>query len=134
MRTKGTTDITPEIMTKVRKLHTNSVAEILISEALGISLTSTKRVIKLMTAAKNGEDIDSMDGNNHKKQKDFAKKFFKVEEKKKEKQIEEESKKQTLDDDFRDFAVRVLFALEYQNQLLEKLLNELGVETKGECK
>lgn len=124
-------NITPEIMTKAWRLHTNSVADALISETLGISLMSTKRIIKLMTAAKNGEDVDSIERGSHQQQKDFAKKFFRVEEKKEEKPIEDKAEKQTLDDStFREFAVRVLFALEHQNKLLERLCAEWGC--KGE--
>ena len=121
--------ITPEIMTKVWKLHTNSVDDILICETLGISYASTKRIIKLMTMAKNGEDIDSIDGNNHRKQKDFAKQFFGIEEKKEEKPIEEHAENQTLDDGaFRDYAVRVLCALDRTNELLAKLCEVWGVK------
>lgn len=127
------TSITPEIMKKVWKLHTNSVDDILISETLGISSSSAKRIINLMTKAKNGEDIDSIGGSNHKKQKDFAKEFFGIKEKQEEKQIEEQAEQQTEkqnadDSTFREFAVRVLFALEYQNKLLAKLCAAWGCE------
>lgn len=123
------THVTPEIMTKTWKLHNNGVDSKLIAETLGISNASANRIITLMTKAKNGEDIDSIDGNNHQKQKKFAKEFFGIEEKKEEKPIEEQAEKQTLDDSaFRDYAVRVLCALDRTNELLERLCDVWGVE------
>ena len=88
--------VTPEIMTKVWKLHEKEIDGKLIAETLGISNASASRIINLMTRAKNGEDIDSIDGNNHQKQKKFAKEFFGIEEKKeepKEEPLEERAEK-----------------------------------------
>lgn len=118
--------ITPEIMEKVWRLHTNTVGDALISETLGISIASASRIIKLMTMAQNGEDVDSVDGNNHQNQKAFAKKYFGVAEK----PTEEKAEESTANDDLKEFAVRVLFALEHQNKLLEKLCAVWGCEEK----
>lgn len=124
--------VTPEIMTKVWKLHEKEIDGKLIAETLGISNASASRIINLMTRAKNGEDIDSIDGNNHQKQKKFAKEFFGIEEKKeepKEEPLEERAEKPTLDDDaFRGYAVRVLCALDRTNELLERLCDAWGVK------
>lgn len=128
------TSITPEIMKKVWKLHNNGVDSSLIAETLGISSQSAMRIIKIMTAAQNGEDVDSISGNNHQKQKKFAKEFFGIEEKKAEKPIEEkpleqQAAKPTLDDEaFRDYAIRVLCALDRTNELLERLCDAWGVK------
>ena len=126
------TPITPEIMTKVWKLHTNAVDAQLIGETLGISLTSVNRVIQIMTAAKNGEDVDSIGGDNHRRQKAFAKEYFGIEEKKEEEPTEEslkiENEKPTFDDgNFKEFAINVLFELSHISRLLERLCDELGV-------
>jgi hypothetical protein len=126
--------ITPETMTKVWKLHSNGVDEKLIAETLGISYQSASRIIKIMTAAQNGEDVDAINGANHKKQKLFAKKFFGSEEKKEEIKLEAQEEKQNSDDITRDFMQRVLLALAWQNELLESLLDSLGVEWKNHCK
>ena len=129
------TTVTPEIMTKAWKLHERSVDNKLISEALGISQASATRIVRLMTMAKNGEDIDSIDGTNHKKQKAFAKKFFGIPDKCDEESIEDQTEQQgetdLTEDNFKEFAVRVLFELSHLNKLLEGLCKELGV--KGVC-
>ena len=134
------TTITPEIMVKVWKLHTNSVDVKLIVETLGISSQSANRVIKFMTAAKNGEDVDSI-GNpkNHKKQRAFAKKYFGIEEKKEAKPTEEPKvevaeepcKPISAEDNFKEFAVSVLFELSHISKLLERLCDDLGVSENG---
>lgn len=130
------TTVTPEIMTKAWKLHERSIDNKLISESLGISLASTSRIIKLMTMAKNGEDIDLVDGTNHKKQKAFAKKYFGIEEKRKEEPIEEqdECERETTvtDAHFREFATRVVLELMHIGELLEGLCKELGVKGAGD--
>lgn len=121
--------VTPEIMTKVWKLHEKGIDSNLIAETLGISNASANRIINIMTTAQSGGDVDAIGGNNHQRQKNFAKKYFGVEEKKEETPNEEQEETQTFDDsNFKEFAVRVLFALSYQNKLLEKLCKEWGVE------
>jgi uncharacterized protein YjcR len=126
--------IKPEMMMKVWKLHTNSVDDRLIAETLGISYPSALRIIKIMTAAQNGEDVDAIDGNSHKKQKAFAKEFFGIEEKKEEVKLEEQEEQQNSADDItKDFMQRVLLALAWQNELLERLLDSLGVEWQKSC-
>lgn len=125
--------ITPEIMTKVWKLHNNAVEASLIAESLDISTASAKRIISIMTAAQNGEDVDAIEGNNHQKQKDFAKKFFGLIVEKKE-EVEKEEKQNSEDDITRDFMQRVLLSLAWQNELLESLLDSLGVDWQNHCK
>lgn len=124
------TTVTPDIMAKAWKLHECNVDNKLISESLGVSQASVTRIIKLMSMAKNGGDVDSVDGTNHKKQKEFAKKYFGIDEKKK--PIEEETEGKSEDcqteDNFKEFAVRVLFELSHLNKLLEGLCKELGVK------
>ena len=135
--------VTPEIMTKVWKLHSNGVDETLIAETLGISYSSACRIVKIMTAAQNGEDVDAMGGNNHQKQKAFAKKYFGIEEKEEEKPIEthEEQNEQkalecqtAVDDITKDFMQKMLGMLAWQNELLEALLLSLGVDWQTLCK
>lgn len=123
--------VTPEIMTKVWNLHTHEVDNKLIAETLGISQTSASRIITIMTAAQNGEDVDSIGGNNHQRQKVFAKQFFGLTEKEvkvEEVKVETQEEKQNSDDITKDFMQRVLLALAWQNQLLEQLLHSLGVD------
>lgn len=126
--------ITPEIMTKVWKLHCNNVDENLIAETLGISCGSAHRIVFIMTTAQNGGDVDSIGGTNHAKQKAFAKKYFGIEDKIEEVEIEEkheeqkETECQTADDVTKEFMQKVLLALGWQNRLLEMLLDSLGVE------
>ena len=123
--------VTPEIMTKVWKLHSNGVDVNLIAETLGISYNSASRIIKIMTAAQNGEDVDSIGGNNHQKQKLFAKKFFGIIVEKKE-EVEEQKELECVS------AVadmqKLLAMLAWQNELLETLLHSLGVDWKTLCK
>lgn len=125
--------VTPDIMEKVWKLHNKGVDDRLIAETLGISYNSASRIVRIMTAAQNGEDVDSTCGNNYKKQKLFAKRFFGLTEK--EVEVEEvkpeaQEEKQNSDDITKDFMQRVLLALAWQNKLLEHLLLSLGVDYK----
>lgn len=129
--------VTPEIMTKVWNLHIHEVDNNLIAETLGISQQSASRIIKIMTAAQNGEDVDSIGGNNHQKQKLFAKRFFGLTEKEvkvEEVKLDAQEEKQNSDDITKDFMQRVLLALAWQNELLETLLNSLGVDWQIHCK
>ena len=127
MRKAGTKTITNETMTKVWKLHEKQIDARLIAETLGISGNSARRIISIMTAAQNGGDVDAICGKGHLKQKAFAKKYFGIEEPKEELTAEQEEA-QTFDEgNFKEFAVRVLFALSYQNKLLEKLCEAWGV-------
>lgn len=126
--------ITPEIMEKVWKLYKKSIDAHLIAETLGISYTSASRVIRIMETAENGGDIDAM-GNNHQRQKAFAKKYFGIEEKESKQPSEEEvaddnksEKKAADENNVSVFMVRVLYALERSNELLEKLCAEWGIE------
>lgn len=118
--------ITPETMEKAWKLHEQSVDDALIAETLGLSYRSTKRIIQLMTTAKHGGDIDSIEGENYKSQKEFAKKYFGIA--KNPAPVEQPDNPDCHNADFRDFAVRVLSMIDYQNKLLERLLSELGIE------
>lgn len=124
--------ITAEQMLKVWRLHNKSVDANLIAETLGISTTSVNRIINIMTAAQNGEDVDAIDGNSYQKQKDFAKKMFGIEEKKDEQPTETHEEK--ADDITKEFMQKVLLALAWQNELLESLLDSLGVDWKTHCK
>ena len=114
------------MITKVWKLHKNAVPEVLIAETLGCSKNSVKRIVTLMEAAQNGENIDKILGDRSPRLKKMVKDYFGISEK------EETKPKQTPDNellkDFGDFAVRVLFELNDLNKNLEKLLIELGVE------
>lgn len=112
------TPITPEIMTKVWNLYKKTDDLRLIAETLEISETSARRVIQLMAAAKNGEDVDAIGGNNHQRQKEFAKSFFGVKEKK------EEAPPKVEEEDDSAILLKAHAAIEKQNQLLEKQ-NEL---------
>ena len=108
--------ITPEIMKKVWKLHENRLDDSnVIAEIIGISEGSVRRVIQIMTAAKNGEDVDSIGGDNHRAQKEFAKEFFGIT-KKEEAPVEELSVKDSY-----------VALLEYQNELIKKR-NEILVK------
>lgn len=131
MRTAGTKTISPEIMEKVWKLHNKHIDARLIAETLGISVSSAKRIISIMTTAQNGGDVDAVEKRGlYQKQKEFAKKMFGIEEKKEEVK-EPEKEEQFNADNFRDFMCRVVLALSYQNRLLEQLCAELGVNVEG---
>jgi hypothetical protein len=123
--------VTPEIMTKVWKLHNKGVDERLIAETLGISYNSALRIVKIMTAAQNGEDVDSIGGNNYQKQKLFAKKFFGIIVEKKE-EVEEQKELECVSS-VADMQ-KLLAMLAWQNELLETLLLSLGVDWKTKCK
>ena len=129
--------VTPEIMTKTWKLHNRGVDERLIAEILGISFRSAIRIITIMTAAQNGEDVDSIEGNNHQKQKDFAKRFFGIEDKADE-TVEEKTDADMLkridENNVATFVLKVSVLLEKQNELLEALLHSLDVDLQTHCK
>ena len=118
--------INQEMITKVWKLHKNAVPKVLIAETLGCSKNSVKRIVTLMEAAQNGDNIDKILGDSYPRLKKMVKDHFGISEK------EETKPKQTPDNellkDCGDFAVRVLFELNDLNKNLEKLLIELGVE------
>ena len=127
--------VTPDIMEKVWKLHNKGVDDRLIAETLGISYQSASRIVKIMTAAQNGEDVDSINGNNYQKQKFYAKRFFGLTEK--EVKVEEdkpdaqEEKPNTAD---ADVMQKMLAMIAWQNELLEQLLSSLGVDWQTHCK
>ena len=107
--------ITPEIMKKVWKLHENRLDDSnVIAEIIGISEASVRRIIQIMTAAKKGEDVDSLGGDNHRAQKEFAKEFFGIAKK-------EEAPAEKKEAPVKDSYVALL---EYQNELIKKQ-NEL---------
>lgn len=131
--------LTPEIIVKVWKLHEKNIDVGLIADTLGISEGSVRRVIQIMTAAKNGEDVYSIgEPNNHKKLKDFAKWYFappelpKVELPKVE-AVEEPCKPISAEDIFKEFAVSVLFELSHIARLLERICDDLGVNENGKA-
>lgn len=131
--------LTPEIIVKVWKLHEKNIDSGLIADTLGISEGSARRVIQIMTAAKNGEDVYSIgEPNNHKKLKAFAKSYFappelpKVEPPKVE-IAEEPCKPTSAEDIFKEFAVSVLFELSHISKLLEKICDDLGVNENGKA-
>lgn len=126
--------VTPEIMTKVWKLHEKEIDFNLIAETLGISESSARRIVLIMTTAQSGGDVDSLGGNNHRRQKTFAKKYFGIEEKKEEiEEQEEEQKELECVSSVADMQ-KLLAMLAWQNELLETLLLSLGVDWKTKCK
>lgn len=128
----GTKDISPETLEKIWELHTSGVKTTLIADVLGIHNASVSRFIRLMNMAKDGEDFEAVGGTNHKKQKAFIKKFWGITDKPVEELIEEQTEHQggcdQTEDNFKEFAVRVLFELSHLNKLLEGLCKELGVK------
>ncbi len=125
MRQTGSKDITPEVMEKIWNLHTNSVGEALIANTLGCSRTSVNRFVTMMEMAKDGKDIDSYGGNNHKRMKAYIKSFWGIKEEPKAKKEEAPT---SSDDILKEFAVRVLFELSHMNRLLERLCKAWGCE------
>lgn len=110
---------TPEIMTKVWRYHAKIEDVKIIAEIVGISEGSVRRIIQIMTAAKNGEDVDSLGGDNHRAQKEFAKMFFGVP-KKKEAPVEEKDEAPAENADDTAVLLKAHAAIEYQNELLKK--------------
>lgn len=118
--------INQEMITKVWKLHKNAVPKMLIAETLGCSKNSVKRIVTLMEAAQNGENIDKILGDSHQRMKKLVKEYFGIKEEIKPKQTPDNE----LLKDFGDFAVRVLFELNDLNKNLEKLLTSLALRCK----
>lgn len=126
--------LTPEIIVKVWKLHEKNIDNGLIADTLGMSEHSVQRVVRFMTAAKNGEDVDSIgEANNHRKLKDFAKSYFAPPELPKVEIVEEPCKPMSAEDVFKEFAVSVLFELSHISKLLERLCDDLGVNENGKA-
>ena len=125
--------IKPEIIEKVWKLHNKHIEASLIAETLGISVTSARRIISIMTTAQNGGDVDAVCVG-YQKQKHFAKSFFGIAIKAKEEVKSEEQKAlecvSAVDGISKEFMQRVVLLLSYQNRLLEQLCAEFGVNVK----
>lgn len=125
--------IKQDVIIKAWKLHESGVPNDLISYTLGLSDSSIKRIMRLFTAASNGEDIDAIEGDRYHLLKKIAREYFGIPEKKEEtkpEQAPDNVDTQEIPSDYRDFMVRVLTEFHHHNKLLEKLLRELGVELK----
>ena len=125
--------IKQDVISKAWKLHESGVPDNLISYTLGISDRSVKRIIRLFTAASNGEVIDAIEGNRYHLIKKIAREYFGIPEKKDEtkpEQAPDNVDTQEIPSDYRDYMVRVLAEFQHHNKLLEKLLRELSVELK----
>ena len=123
--------IKQDVILKAWKLHESGVPNELISYTLGLSDKSVKRIIRLFTAASNGEDIDGIEGDRNHLIKKIAREYFGIPEKKEESKPEQTPDNvdtQEIPSDYRDYMVRVLAEFHHQNKLIEKLLRELGVE------
>lgn len=123
--------IKQDVISKAWKLHESGVPNDLISYTLGISVISVKRIIRMFTAASNGEDIDAMEGNRYHLIKKIAREYFGIPEKKeetKQEQTPDNVDTQEITSDYRDYMVRVLAEFHHQNELIERLLEKLGVE------
>ena len=125
--------INQNVILKVWTLHESGVPNKLIAYLLGVSDKTVKRIITLFTAAKNGEDIDSVMGDRNARMKQIAREYFGIPEKKEEtnqEQAPDNDDTQEIPSDYRDFMVRVLAEFHHHNKLIEKLLREIGVELK----
>ena len=123
--------IKQNVILKVWKLHESGVPNELISYTLGLSDKSVKRIIRMFTAASNGEDIDAMEGNRYHLIKKIAREYFGIPEKKEESKPEQTPDNvdtQETPSDYRDFMVKILAEIYHQNNLIERLLKKLGVE------
>ena len=123
--------IKQDVISKAWKLHESGVPNDLISYTLGLSDSSIKRIIRMFTAASNGEVIDLIEGNRYHLIKKIAREYFGIPEKKddsKPEQTPDNVDTQEIPSDYRDFMVRVLTEFHHHNKILEKLLRELGVE------
>ena len=118
--------INQEMITKEWKLHKNAVPRMLIAETLGCSKNSVKRIVTLMEAAQNGENIDKILGDSHPRMKKLVKEYFGIKEAIKPKQTPDNE----LLKDFGEFAVRVLFELNDLNKNLENFLSSLALRCK----
>ena len=110
--------INQEMISKAWKLHKSAVSEALIAETLGCSKITVNRIVKLMEAAQNGENVDKILGDRSPRLKKMVKEYF---------GITEKVETQKIPSDYRDFMVRVLAEFYELNKNLEKLLAELGV-------
>jgi DNA-directed RNA polymerase specialized sigma subunit len=108
--------INPDVMMKTWKLHGMGVDNNTIGETLGISEHSVCRIVKIMTTAQNGGDVDAVDGASHRAQKEFAKKMFGIEDKREEAPQE----KKNADEDESAILYKAHAAIEKQNKLLER--------------
>lgn len=123
--------IKQDVISKAWKLHESGVPNDLISFTLGLSDSSIKRIIRLFTAASNGEVIDYIEGNRYHLIKKIAREYFGIPEKKEEskpEQAHDNVDTQDVPSDYRDFMVKILAEIYHQNKLIERLLKELGVE------
>lgn len=123
--------IKQDVISKAWKLHESGVPNDLISYTLGLSDSSIKRIIRMFTAASNGQDIDAIEGDRYHLIKKIAREYFGIPEKKeeaKQEQAPDNVDTQEIPSDYRDFMVRVLAEFHHQNKLLERLLKQLGVE------
>ena len=125
--------IKQDVISKAWKLHESGVPNDLISYTLGFSDKTVKRIIRIFTAASNGEVIDAIEGDRYHLIKKIAREYFGIPEKKEESKPEQTPDNvdtQDIPSDYRDFMVRVLAEFHHQNKLIERLLKELGVELK----
>lgn len=125
--------INQDVILKVWTLHESGVPNDLISYTLGLSDRSIKRIIRLFTAASNGEVIDAIEGDRYHLLKKIAREYFGIPEKKDESKPEQTPDNvdtQETPSDYRDFMVRVLAEFHHQNEIIERLLKELGVELR----
>ena len=123
--------IKQDVILKAWKLHESGVPNELISYTLGLSDKSVKRIIRLFTAASNGEDIDAIEGDRNHLIKKIAREYFGIPEKKeetKQEQTPDNVDTQETPSDYRDFMVKILAEFYHQNKLLERLLKELDVD------
>ena len=125
--------IKQDVILKAWKLHESGAPNDLISYTLGISVISVKRIIRLFTAASNGEVIDAIEGDRYHLMKKIAREYFGIPEKKAESKPEQTPDNvdtQEIPSDYRDYMVRVLAEFRHQNELLERLIKKLGVELR----
>ena len=125
--------INQNVILKVWKLHESGVPNALISYTLGLSDKSVKRIIRLFTAASNGEVIDLIEGDRYHLIKKIAREYFGIPEKKEESKPEQAPDNvdtQDVPSDYRDYMVKILAEIYHQNKLIERLLKEIGVELK----
>lgn len=123
--------IKQDVISKAWKLHESGVPNDLISYTLGLSDSSIKRIIRLFTAASNGEVIDYIEGDRYHLIKKIAREYFGIPGKKEEtkpEQAPDNVDTQEIPSDYRDFMVKILAEICHQNKLIERLLKELGVE------
>lgn len=103
--------ITTDTMRKVWSLHEKQVDKTTIAYTLGISTTSVTRVIRIMEATKNGEDLTGDYDGNRKVLCQFAREYFGIAD----------------EHNTAVFMLKVLSELQKTNALLERLCADLGV-------